>query len=230
MQDALLQYVRMGRIQLDGVARSGERAIATVALLFKFDDKAFDSVEKVEKTIVNKALDAIDGAGTPKECRKVICEFYSQHIQRMTLDIEISGVGVCRLTLSARLNDEIGKCVSKTAGKFGLQTSKRVAKRMIVALALLQDIVREGTTAAFVKSNHKQDDGSTYSRTFSVMSGRFPCSVIFTVKKGKNGEMMPYHLNPEGNYSFKIALKEYLEAVAMQGDKIKIEGQIKMPL
>lgn len=233
MQDALQNFVRYGRIFLDETGRLGQRDLglavpsAKIELVFKFNYHALDSVHSADDPIVKQVYDKIDSTDDYKKCRDIVQEFYSTHIQRSYLELNIPDIGNCRIMCSGKLGGEIGKCIAKTFGRSGLQAGRRVSKQMVAALASLQTIVKNGTASAFVQSNHKKNDTSMYSRIFNVVKGRFPFSAIFTIKKGSNGEISSYHLNTEGNYSFKVAMVEYLENVVQTDSGISFTGSIK---
>ncbi len=227
------------KVVLEIVASSGQSAfsrargdcvIATVKMKFSFSGVTLDGLNDVANSVLEDAFRKIDAAPDLKSCQMAMRDFYKANVQQKGIMVSLQGVGNCQIIPSAKLRGEIENCVSNTTGQSGLQTAKKVAKRLLAALVAMQEIVAKGTASAFVKSDHKLNDKATYSRVFHVMPGRFPCSVLFTIKKSETGEYVPYHLNAEGSSSFERAFVEYLNSMRVVGDEVEVEGEIRMPL
>ena len=230
MQDALQNFVRYGRIFLDST-NSSEREIH-YEISFKFTSELFDSVAESEATAFWKAaVSALEKAETAKDMRKVLETFYTKIYQGTPIKVQIPKVGQLTLVCSKALKGEMGKCLSATTGAFGIEAGRLLAKRLLVSLGSLRDISAKGVATVFMPSDHRDDVKNTFARVLRTTVGndfvRF--SVIFTVKRNILGNVLPYHLNPEGSSTYQRAYTQYLTALKQTGNVIVFSGQIKMP-
>ena len=210
--------------------------MAYFGITFEFSDQntLLDSVDANTSAQFKAACSALDRVNdAPEEFRRVVEAFYSACISGKCVRLKTPDFGVIELVCSGTLKGEMGKIISRTVNHHGLWAGRELSKRMLVALANLNEIVEKGTTAVCVESRKKRDIGRGiyYSRTKTEAAGQdgIAFTVIFTVKKTPHHQT-PYSLNPVGSHSFRLAVTDYLNAVSVTKNKIEFSGEITAPL
>lgn len=177
----------------------------------------------------------VDKAEKPGECRKLLNLFYSQCISKATFDIEIPGYGKVSLCCTGTLKDEAGSCIGETAsqasrrGEDWRAATRKITKRLILALANLPEIAVNGARSSFINSycDREKAEGISYAYAKGqVLDGeQFAFSAVLTVKRTRNA-VMPYHLNPEGSEQYKHKLQYLVKQIQVDGDDVTIRGQM----
>lgn len=218
MQDALLQYVRMGRI-LDSTKSVNEHKPFMLEMEFQITFSeggiALDAIN-VGREVLEK-FRRIEEIKEGPELRKYLVDV-AKDVDKTPVSIKLAGLGRTKVRITSRIGgEEWYQLISRI---HGLENKKLAAKKVVAAIGCIRQIVSGGLQtkrAPDIYEDNPRKAGSVvyYVKEEMNVPELGKTGVILTIKKQLDGksQMEAHHVHVEGNnmYVRKLAEAESAE-------------------